>query len=51
MQITSRLMLVGVGMIVAALTAIAALAGSTTPAHSAPVVPEGFTHSRVAVAL
>ena len=50
MQITSRLMLVGVGMIVAALTAIAALAGSTTPAHGAPVVPQGFTH-RLQVAL
>ena len=51
MQITSRLMLVGVGMIVAALTAIAALAGSTTPAHSAPGVPQGFTHSQVASGL
>src|SRR5215208_7588510 len=51
MQITSGLMLVGVGVIVAALTAIAALAGSTTPAHSAPVVPQGFTHSKVASGL
>ena len=47
----SRLTVLVVGMAVSALTAIAALAGSTTPAHSAPVVPEGFTHSRVAVAL
>src|SRR5215207_13249 len=48
---TSRLTVLAIGMAVAALTAIAALAGSTTPAHSAPVVPQGFTHSRLASGL
>jgi glucose/arabinose dehydrogenase len=47
----SRLTVLAIGMVVAALTAIAALAGSTTPAHSAPVVPEGFTHSQLASGL
>jgi len=47
----SRLTVLAIGMAVAALAAIAALAGSTTPAHSAPVVPQGFTHSQVASGL
>ena len=51
MKTTSRLTVLAIGMAVAALTAIAALAGSTTPGHSAPVVPQGFTHSQVASGL
>jgi glucose/arabinose dehydrogenase len=42
---TSRLTVLLVGMVVAALTA--ALAGSATPVHSAPMLPEGFTDSQV----
>lgn len=48
---TSRLTVLAIGIVVAALTAIAALAGSPTPAQSEPVVPEGFTHSQVASGL
>ena len=39
-----RLTVLVMGMAVAALTA--ALAGSVTPVHSAPVLPQGFTNSR-----
>jgi glucose/arabinose dehydrogenase len=42
---TRRLMVLAIGMAVAALTA--ALAGSVTPVHSAPVLPQGFTQSQV----
>ena len=40
---TRRLMVLAIGMAVAALTA--ALAGSVTPVHSAPVLPQRFTQS------
>ena len=42
---TRRLTVLAIGMAVAALTA--ALAGSVTPVHSAPVLPQGFTNSQV----
>src|SRR5215217_2855296 len=42
---TRRLTVLAIGMAVAALTA--ALAGSVTPVHSAPVLPQGFTDSQV----
>ena len=42
---TGRLTVLVMGMAVAALTA--ALAGSVTPVHSAPVLPQGFTNSEV----
>jgi glucose/arabinose dehydrogenase len=42
---TSRLTVLVVGMAVAALTA--ALVGIVTPAHSAPMLPQGFTDSPV----
>jgi glucose/arabinose dehydrogenase len=42
---TGRLTVLAIGMAVATLTA--ALAGSVTPVHSAPVLPEGFTNSPV----
>ena len=43
MKTTGRLTVLVIGMAVAALTA--ALAGSVTPVHSAPVLPQGFTNS------
>jgi glucose/arabinose dehydrogenase len=42
---TGRLTVLVIGMAVAALTA--ALAGSVTPVHSAPVLQQGFTNSHV----
>jgi glucose/arabinose dehydrogenase len=42
---TGRLTVLVIGMAVAALTA--ALAGSVTPVHSAPVLQQGFTNSQV----
>jgi glucose/arabinose dehydrogenase len=42
---TGRLTVLVIGMAVAALTA--ALAGSVTPVHSAPVLRQGFTNSQV----
>jgi glucose/arabinose dehydrogenase len=42
---TRRLTVLAIGMAVAALTA--ALAGTVTPVHSAPVLPQGFTDSQV----
>jgi glucose/arabinose dehydrogenase len=42
---TIRLMVLAIGMVVAALAA--ALAGPVTPVHSAPVLPQGFTQSQV----
>ena len=45
MKTTRRLTVLAIGMAVAALTA--ALAGSVTPANSAPVLPQGFTDSQV----
>jgi glucose/arabinose dehydrogenase len=42
---TGRLTVLGIGMAVATLTA--ALAGSVTPVHSAPVLQQGFTDSQV----
>jgi glucose/arabinose dehydrogenase len=44
-EMMRRLTVLAIGMAVAALTA--ALAGSVTPVHSAPVLPQGFTNSRV----
>jgi glucose/arabinose dehydrogenase len=44
-EMTRRLTVLAIGMAVAVLTA--ALAGSVTPVHSAPVLPEGFTNSHV----
>jgi glucose/arabinose dehydrogenase len=44
-EMTRRLTVLAIGMAVAALTA--ALAGSVTPVHSAPVLPQGFTNSQV----
>ena len=41
---TRRLMMLAIGMAVAALTA--ALAGIVTPVHSAPVLPQNFTNSQ-----
>jgi glucose/arabinose dehydrogenase len=46
---TRRLMMLAIGMAVAALTA--ALAGIVTPVHSAPVLPPGFTNSPFASGL
>jgi len=45
MKPTGRLTVLVIGMAVAALTA--ALAGSVTPVHSEPVLPDGFTNSQV----
>jgi glucose/arabinose dehydrogenase len=42
---TGRLTVLVIGMAVAALTA--ALAGTVTPVHSAPVLRQGFTNSQV----
>jgi glucose/arabinose dehydrogenase len=42
---TSRLTVLAIGVVVAALTA--ALAGTVTPVYSAPTLPEGFTNSQV----
>ena len=42
---TGRLTVLAIGMAVAALTA--ALAGTVTPVHSAPVLRQGFTNSQV----
>jgi glucose/arabinose dehydrogenase len=44
-ELTRRLTVLVVGMAVATLTA--ALAGSVTPVHSAPVLPQDFTNSQV----
>ena len=44
-KMTRRLTVLAIGMAVATLTA--ALAGSVTPVHSAPMLPQGFTHSKV----
>jgi len=42
-EMTRRLTVLAIGMAVATLTA--ALAGSVTPVHSVPVLPQGFTNS------
>jgi glucose/arabinose dehydrogenase len=46
---TKRLTVLAIGMAVSALTA--ALAGTVTPVHSAPLLPQGFTQSQVASGL